>query len=229
MTDVIEAMRQLIIIALLLVFTYLDTIFCVKAQTNCNNLESRKVEQFVFGNCIYIRFASIVTSKKKSYPLINGSVVPKGSKCDEKQQSLELFFKEDIIDGYNASLKLKFNENENYIFMSKLSISVIDRLTEIKFEKDGLNFANSSFNHYYRCKSEQTLTENDICITFSDLELRINDPKFEKKQFECNFDYLKPSLWVRIAVGVCLVGLMVIALVIYFVGRCKSQPVQTHQ
>lgn len=86
-------------------------------------------------------------------------------------------------------------------------------------------FKTTGLSHYYKCNSEQTINFNNsgVQLVLSNFAYEAyreaTGSDFYKIAEECALDSSQVSDLVRIGVGVCLVALVVIVLIAYFVGR----------
>lgn len=176
-------------------------------------------------SCINIQLAARLKIGHNYVLLQNGSVDNSlADQCGKEMQRIK-------INYTCADLVLNFKLNTTDGERSLVNIEVLyhnatNQSTPYHLEGKVLEFPQAT---NYRCNTEQTFNvttkgatnQTTASLYLSNLKIdafneRTNNLFNLSSDHVCNLD---PSDWVRIAVFLCLVGLVLIVLVAYFVGR----------
>lgn len=95
-------------------------------------------------------------------------------------------------------------------------------------------FGTTQANHYYKCNAEQQVLGNGgRKLVFSNFALEafrdVTGTDFYQIADDCELDAQPVSDLVRIGVGVCLIGLVAIVLIAYFIGRKRWAERQSYE
>lgn len=197
--------------------------------STCNSTTSKPTpttKPYIYETCIVAKFASYLSIGHGKYiDLGDGIVDEKNSTCDG------------VINGTVINPKLVVNftcgqlefemerSNDSKIFVSAVNgYYTIGNEKPVTFSNSTPSFITTQSGHYYKCNSEQAIplnTSGQLMLSNFAYEVfrTATGTDFYKIAEECALDAGQVSDFVRIGVGICLVALVVIVLIAYFVGR----------
>ncbi|XP_003741087.1 integumentary mucin C.1 [Galendromus occidentalis] len=167
--------------------------------------------------CAVVLARIVVTQNATSYPFVNGSLVRKGSSCDDSQVTLWI----ESADDYK--LQIVIGHDASNFFVKSLSVQA----SSLVADRDNLTQFSTPMKQYYKCQSasEVSLGEENVKLIFSELKYqafqREKSAAFVGSQLECVSDY--HSDVVIIAIGSALAILVVVILVAYLIARRKNR------
>lgn len=191
-----------------------------------------ELNHFNFNDCILANFSSSIelVSKAQRIELNNGTVNTEFSRCSPNEVKL-------VVDFNCTQLAFHIKKMDNFIVIdaingfSNLNITNGTTRDHVIFSANVTDKAfNISNSDYYKCSSTQSLSLKSSngtdygSLTISNFAWEAfrepNSKPFYKHENLCSLDS-QPSEndWVRVAVFICLVALVVIVLVAYFIGR----------
>lgn len=197
--------------------------------TNCNSTTTKptaELNHYNLKTCLVAQFAGYLSIGQGQYvTLENGQVDQNNSHCNESANIQSLVVKFDCA-------VLEFNigssntTNEHRVFVKSISGKYhIGNNTEVVFSNSTQLFSTTQSGHYYKCNSEQTVEMNkpNISLVLSKFAYEgfrsAAGTDFYQIPEECALDSAPVSDLVRIGVGICLIALVAIVLVAYFIGR----------
>lgn len=168
----------------------------------------------VIGNtpCLLAKFAAHLKIGDNYLDLTNGTVNDKVSTCQKL-----------TVDFACGQLHFEVDKNDTQIIEKGVAGFYKINGTETIIS-NSTNLFIVPITSYFRCDSEQVIVVGNstkLVLTNFAFEGYRNstDFGFSKKSQSCLQDAQTYSDWVRVAVGICLVALVAIVLVAYFVGR----------
>lgn len=181
---------------------------------------------YVFKTCIVAKFASYLVTEKDKYVEFNNGVVDAGSSsCENSTTNTDpkLVIKFDC-----GQLEFQMGaSNDSKIFVKALAGMYTINNATVVFANSTQQFITTQSGHYYKCNAEQTVPVGQpnapVDLVLSNFAYEVfrsaKGTDFYKVPEECPLDSGADSDLVRIGVGICLVALVAIVLVAYFVGR----------
>lgn len=203
---------------------------------DCTTLASKPnvtSSKYNFQNCIVAQFGVYLEIGAKQFiQLNNGTVNPGLSKCHNETANPEVQ-PQLVVDFPCTQLVLKFNHTpvpkaEQKVMVEAILGHYTLNGTQYNFLNTTNHFATTMSGHYYKCNAEQAIGLSvtnvaDVSIHFSNVRLEAykttNGTDFYAIPEECALDNQPISDLVRIGVGICLIALVAIVLVAYFIGR----------
>lgn len=210
-------------IAVLMCFVYNIDGLCTSMATK----PTAQVKKYEFKSCIIAEFALYVNLNQGQYlELNNGTVNINSSRCENgtAPNQVDPML---VIDFECATLSLTISHtNDSRTFVKAIAGEYHFNSTNTTFTNTTGLFYTSQSGHYYKCKSEQPIVVKQnpeaslVLSNFAYEAFRNTQGKdFYQIPEECPLDSMPVSDLVRIGVGVCLVALVAIVLVAYFIGR----------
>lgn len=184
--------------------------------------------------CLMAQFSAyVVVNNGQYYNLMNGKTNQTLSSCgnttDSKPAKLVLDY------DCNGSLALLINSNStNPTYIQSIDGQFFDGQTNLTFSNNSVAniFRTTQSGHYYKCEQEQpilvsinnpTAPNKTVKLVLSNFALEafrtVSGNDIYQVPEECALDSKSSSDLVRIGVGVCLVALVAIVLIAYFIGR----------
>lgn len=171
--------------------------------------------------CIVAQFAAYFEVEQGKYVELNNSSVTNASSCQVGDAKL-------VIQFDCGELEFSIGQNND----SRAFVRAINGKLQLTNATDPQLFSNSTErfltsakDHSYKCNAEQKIPLNvnasELVLSNFVLEAFRNasGTEFYQTADECPLDSQPVSDLVRIGVGVCLVALVAIVLVAYFIGR----------
>jgi hypothetical protein len=202
---------------------------CTTSSTKPNTAP----ESHVFATCIVTKFSAYLSvAPNKFVELKNGKVESSNttkSHCENSNNASASNPK--LVVAFDcAELELefeKFNETgvEVYAVKSINGQFTYDNETVIFTNATGSMFKTTTAGRYYKCNSEQNVVNagGQQQLVLSNLAYEVyrtaSGTDFYRLPEECALDSSSVNDLVRIGVGICLVALIALVLVAYFVGR----------
>lgn len=201
---------------------------------NCSTVTTKPspaVAKYSVGptNCTLLQFAGYLTVGQGQYiELKNGQVNHNTSTCPTNGSSSVV-----IIDYPCAQLAFNIATNNSQVYVAAINgfyqVTTNNGTLKTPFYNATSLFAASQENHY-KCNAAQSVSlklveapTTSVTMEVSNFALEsyrnTNSSDFYKAAQDCDLDSQPVSDLVRIGVGVCLVALVAIVLVAYFVGR----------
>lgn len=184
-----------------------------------------ETKKYVFQSCIVAQMATYLSFPDGKYLLLNnGSVDVNSSKCDV---SINMTKTEPMLVVKFDCGTLSFNinhTNDSKTYVAAISGQYTTNASTTTFSNSTPTFSTTQSGHYYKCNAEQVIpvkpTTNLVVSNFA-LEAYRTVPgtDFYQIEEECPLDSQPVSDLVRIGVGVCLIALVAIVLIAYFIGR----------
>lgn len=182
--------------------------------------ETRK---YVFKSCIVAQFAAYLSIGDGKYvSLSNGTVNQNASICDNSTLKVNPKL---AINFACGELTFVINHtNDSKTFVSDISGSYTVNGTSTTFTNSTPTFYTTQSGHYYKCNAEQAIiVKPSTNLVLSNLALEAyrnaSGSEFYQIEEDCPLDSQPVSDLVRIGVGVCLIALVAIVLIAYFIGR----------
>lgn len=188
------------------------------------------VEKLNFKSCIVMQFASFLDLGQGKYLEIKNPTVIQDanatSKCDNST-ALPPVDPKLVIDFECGSLAFDISHtNDSKTFVKAINGHYnLVNATNVTFSNSTPSFFTTLSGHYYKCNAEQTiqLGKPNLTLVLSNFAFEAyrtaSGTDFYQIQEECPLDSEPVSDLVRIGVGVCLVALVAIVLIAYFIGR----------
>lgn len=190
-----------------------------------NTKPSPETKKYSFENCIVAQVAAYLSIGDGKYiPLNNGTVNSNQSACEKINAST-------IV---NPRISLKFDcaevtfiinhTNDSKTFVAAIEGSYTVNTTKTTFTNSTPAFSTTQPGHYYKCNAEQAvIVKPNTSLVISNFAFEAyrttNNTDFYQIVEECSLDSQPVSDLVRIGVGVCLIALVAIVLIAYFIGR----------
>lgn len=202
------------------------------AEKTCPSFTSEpsfNVTNFSVQDCIYTIFGAAIKTQHGYYPLNNPNVTAEDSQCGQNVSTLAIRY------GDCANLTIVVGSSGNKTYVKSLSgkfiahNSTTNSNQTVSFNTTTELFATPK-GHYYKCDSAQSIpigTPNETNATLLFAKFSFEAARNSIKQEFVGVPEVCPldtaanagSDWLTLAVGICLVALLVIVLVAYFVGR----------
>lgn len=211
--------------------TMVPTVTASNQTSNCSSTTTKPaadVQKYSFKTCIVAQFAThFMVSPGKFIDFGKGKVNENNSSCDNKTDaSVQPKL---AIDFPCASLTLNIGKtNDSKIFVKSFAgeYKLVENSTQVDytFSNSTPTFYTTLMGHYYKCNSEQEIPMTPSGqLVFSNFALEayreVPTTEFYQIAEECLLDNQPVSDLVRIGVGICLVALVAIVLIAYFIGR----------
>lgn len=181
------------------------------------------LQKFSFNSCIVAQFAAYLTIGNGSYlELTNAKTNTNLSVCDNSTAKIEPKL---VIDFDCGQLEFDIKHTNDSTYVESIAgFYNIGNPAPIFFTNSTPMFNTTQSGHYYKCSSEQSIPlGSNTHLIVSNLALEAyrstTGTDFYQIPEECPLDSQPVSDLVRIGVGVCLVALVVIVLIAYFIGR----------
>lgn len=180
---------------------------------------------YSFNTCVVAQFAGYLTIGQGQYvTLEKGQVDQAASNCSSAGGFQSL-----VINFDCARLDFKIGTSnataDHRVFVASIAGDYkIANATET-FSNSTELFSTTQSGHYYKCNSEQTVNMNKPNVTLVLSKFAYEafrsaaGTDFYQIPEECALDSGPVSDLVRIGVGICLIALVAIVLVAYFIGR----------
>lgn len=199
----------------------------ILAQPICESTTTKpypETKKYVFKSCIVAQLAAYLALGDGKYiSLNNGTVNANASQCDNSTLNVHPKL---IIDFDCGQVEFSINHtNDSKTFVSGINGSYNLNGTTTSFTNSTPAFYTTQSGHYYKCNAEQTIvvkppSTNLVLSNFAYEAYRTaTGPDFYQIVEECALDSQPVSDLVRIGVGVCLIALVAIVLIAYFIGR----------
>lgn len=201
------------------------------APNSCNLTSSKPSptqQTHVFHTCMVAKFAAYLSLGSNKYIELKNGVVSNSSTCGSDATNSTVNPKL-IIDFNCSQFEFEFEELANKTQVAVKAINgkyLLD--SEKKFTNSTQSFKTSDKGHYYKCNAEQAIiggtNGNDtVQLILSNFAFEAyrdtSGTDFYRVPEECALDSSEVSDLVRIGVGICLVAVVALVLVAYFVGR----------
>lgn len=190
-----------------------------------NTKPNPETKKYSFENCIVAQMAAYLSVGDGKYiPLNNGTVNPSKSACE----------KSNVTATVNPRISLKFDcaevtftinhTNDSKTFIAAIEGSYNNNGSATTFTNSTPAFSTTQPGHYYKCNAEQpVIVKPNTSLVLSNFAFEAyrttNNTDFYQIVEECALDSQPVSDLVRIGVGVCLIALVAIVLIAYFIGR----------
>lgn len=173
--------------------------------------------------CLVAQMSAYITLGQGHYlSLDNGTVNTNSSQCGSATEDAKLVLKFDCgLLGFTIS-----HQNDSTVTFVK---SIAGHYNISNQSVDFLNvtqlFNTTQSGHYYKCNAEQIVgnTNQNSTLVLSNFAYEayrdVPGTDFYGVPEECPLDAQPVSDLVRVAVGICLIALVAIVLVAYFIGR----------
>lgn len=195
----------------------------------CSNTTTKPtptVSDYKYQTCIVMKFAAYLQIGENLYvELKNGKVNNSNSRCENITAKPEITPKIEVnFDCGTIVFDIAHNSSSTYVSGVSGYYTGHNNAT-IRFADISPRFATSQSGHYYKCNAEQAIAfmGGNTSLVLSQVAIEAyrnsNGTDFYQIQEECSLDSQPVSDLVRIGVGICLVALVAIVLVAYFVGR----------
>jgi hypothetical protein len=216
----------------------------VKADSVCTtNVTSSKPsptqQSYVFNTCIVTKFAGYLSmGSDKYFELKDGVVNKQLSQCETTPTANSTGKNPKLVIDFGACAQLDFefgNEGKMVFVKSINGFHHFANQANVTFANSTRMFETSSKDHYYKCNAEQTVKFNEtgdqlvLSNVAFEVYRNVSGTDFYKMPEECALDSSQVSDLVRIGVGVCLVALVALVLIAYFVGRRRWAERSTYE
>lgn len=182
-----------------------------------------EIKKYNFSTCIVAQFSSYVKiGQDKFVDLKNGAVNANASQCNNatsvKNPKL-------VVDFDCGQLELEMDHsNDSKVFVKAINGKYTIGNSSMTFANSSEQFVTTQSGHYYKCNSEQSVpVAQGVQLVLSNFAYEVyrtaKNNDFYQIPEECALDASHVSNWARIGVGICLVALVIIVLIAYFVGR----------
>lgn len=180
--------------------------------------------------CLLVNFAGYLEKDGHYYNLEGGQVDSNLSYCDSKLKNDETI----VIDYKGcASIQMQIHQVGSSTCVKAISGWYSDK--EHTFTNSSGNlFCVKESGHYYKCNSPQEIdVGHGQKLVLSDLAIEAyrtsNGTDLYQIPSECPLDAQPVSDLVRYGVGICLVALVSIVLIAYFIGRRRWSERSTYE
>lgn len=200
----------------------------ITAPAACNYTVTKPTpttKAYVFQTCIVAKFAAYLSLGHDQYIELNEGVVSNLSRCDSAVNNT-IVDPMLVVDFPCGQLQFEMAKtNNSKIYVKSINGFYKVAATSPTFSNSTPQFETSESGRYYKCNSEQTVIldkpEHQLFLSNFAYEAfrTATGTDFYKIPEECALDAGQVSDLVRIGVGICLVALVVIVLIAYFVGR----------
>lgn len=197
--------------------------------TTCASTTSKPtptIGSYHFMSCIVAKFAAYISIGEGKYiELNNGTVNASASRCENATLAVTPRL---VVDfGTCAQLEFEIDKQVNGTgyYVKAINGNYVNGNNSVPFANGTALFHTAQSGHYYKCNTEQPIILNKpehilMLSNFAYEAYRTTaGTDFYQIVEECPLDSSQVSDLVRIGVGICLVALVVIVLVAYFVGR----------
>uniref|UniRef100_A0A6G1SN49 Lysosome-associated membrane glycoprotein 1 n=1 Tax=Aceria tosichella TaxID=561515 RepID=A0A6G1SN49_9ACAR len=202
----------------------------VENTTVCNLTSTKpsvQQQSYVFNTCIVAKFAAYFSVGTNAYvELKDGVVSANKSTCESAPNATTPLNPKLVINfGNCAELEFEFGKNQTEIFVKSVNGYYKNGTQEKPFANATQLFKTNGANHYYKCNAEQSVASDKdgaqlVLSNFAYEAFRnTTGTDFYKMPEECALDSSGVSDLVRIGVGICLVALVALVLVAFFIGR----------
>lgn len=184
-----------------------------------------ETKKYVFQTCIVAELAAYLSIGPNQYiELNNGSVNTNLSVCNNTTLLEPML----VINFECGSLSLIISHVNETTFVKSINGLYNLNGTTHTFANTTALFSTTQSGHYYKCKAEQeilvgnvqTLPTNLVLSNFALEAYRsATGTDFYQIPEECPLDSQPVSDLVRLGVGICLIALVAIVLIAYFIGR----------
>lgn len=172
-------------------------------------------------NCMIVEFSAYLKLPNETFVAIENPKVNDESVCGDNSTPAKL-----VIDFDCGSLALQFKRNDSFTFVQAINGQFrLPTNPNATFSNSSELFKTNELGHYYKCESKQEIlnANKTQALMLSHIAFEVfrttNSSAFTETADICLMDTQPASDLVRIGVGVCLVALVAIVLVAYFVGR----------
>lgn len=176
--------------------------------------------------CLVVHMSAYISLGQGHYlPLENGTVT-NSSQCNKLTVSFECA---------QVNFSIVHSNETKTTFISDIGGYFQDSNHTVLFTNSSQNFVTTQSGHYYKCNAEQLIkleipAANGIPVGSPNVTLALSNFAYEAFRDvsgtdfygvpeECPLDAQPVSDLVRVAVGICLIALVAIVLVAYFIGR----------
>lgn len=178
--------------------------------------------------CLMAQFSAYIMANGKYYNLMNGKEDKSSSNCGKTLPAK-------LVVDFDCSGSIQFaisTSTTNPTYIASIDGQYSDGNLTHTFSNNSVAniFHTTQSGHYYKCDTEQPIvmklnnsTNETVTLVLSNFALEafrtVSGNDIYQVPEECVLDSSSASDLVRIGVGVCLVALVAIVLIAYFIGR----------
>lgn len=179
-----------------------------------------KITKVFVEPCINAQLAAYIAVNNTHYFEFKNGSVGKNSRCESKVNGTTIDPR--LVINYDCGeLEFEIARDHTSTFVKAINGFYMNSYS---FSNSTPMFRVNDSGHYYQCNSEQPiLVHKDTHLVLSNLAIEAyrntNSTNFYQIPEECSLDVQPVSDLVRVGVGICLVALVAIVLIAYFIGR----------